>query len=237
MKIGLASYRFINGNVPYNVEQMEKAMRAASGKADLLCFGEAFLQGFDALSWKYEDDRYAAVPADSPVMEQLCRMARRYRIDLLFGYLERCGEAIYSSCAVIIDGEMAWNYRRISKGWKEYTLTDGHYREGDSVQEFLYRGQPIMTALCGDLWDFPQRFQTDGLLIWPVYVNFSEEEWAGYEGEYAEQARLAARNALLVNSISHSPDACGGAFYFVDGKTREKLGFWQEDILIVEIWK
>lgn len=235
MKIGLASYEFINRDLTFNVAQMEKAMKAASGKADLLCFGETFLQGFDALDWKYESDRSMAIPAESPVMEQLCRMAVQYGLDLLFGYLEKSGEAIYSSCAVIVDGKLAWNYRRVSKGWKEYRLTDGHYQEGGQVQEFMYRGQPIMIALCGDMWDFPERFQTDGLLIWPVYVNFTEEEWAANESDYAEQARLAAHEALMVNSLSHEPDACGGAFHFVDGQTKEKLKFRKEDILIVEI--
>lgn len=31
-------------------------MKAAQGKVGLLCFGETFLQGFDALSWEYEND-------------------------------------------------------------------------------------------------------------------------------------------------------------------------------------
>lgn len=235
MKIGLASYEFINRNIPFNVAQMEKAMKAASGKVDLLCFGEAFLQGFDALDWKYESDRSMAVAPDSPVMEQICRMAARYGVDLLFGYLEKSGDAIYSSCAVVVDGKPAWNYRRISRGWKEYRLTDGHYREGGQAREFLYRGRSILIALCGDLWDFPERFRTDGLLIWPVYLNFTEEEWAGYEAEYAEQAQLAAHETLMVGSLSHEPEACGGAFHFVDGKIKEKLEFHKEGILIVEI--
>ena len=92
-----------------------------------------------------------------------------------------------------------------------------------------------MIALCGDLWDFPERFRTDGLLIWPVYVNFTLEEWAGQEAAYAEQARRAASRTLLVNSLSREPESHGGAFSFVDGRAAERLAYDTEGILTVEL--
>lgn len=234
MKIGLVSYECRNGDTAFNLSQIERAMGAVQGQVDLLCFGESFLQGFDALSWNYERDREIAVSAHSEIMEQLCGMTRRYGTDLLFGYMERDGDAIYSSCAVIVNGELVHNYRRISKGWKEYTRTDGHYREGNRTDGFLYCGRPVKIALCGDLWDFPERFRTDGLLIWPIYVNFGLDEWLGYEAEYAKQARLAAGRTLMVNPITRDPVSHGGAFCFEDGKVVEKLAYDTEDILIVE---
>ena len=234
MKIGLVSYECRNGDIAFNLSQIERAIGAAQGYVNLLCFGESFLQGFDALSWDYEADREIAVSAHSEVIARLRALTRRYGTDLLFGYMERDGDAIYSSCAVMVNGELVHNYRRISKGWKEYTRTDGHYREGSETGGLLYRGQPVTIALCGDLWDFPERFSTDGLLIWPVYVNFGLDEWPGYEAKYAKQARLAARKTLMVNPITRDPLSHGGAFYFVDGKTAEKLAYDTEDILIVE---
>ena len=235
MKIGLASYGFRNNDVAFNTAQMERAMKAAQGKVDLLCFGETFLQGFDALSWKYERDKDVAVAADSGVMRRLGDMTLAYGIDLLFGYIERDGDGLYSSCAVIESGELTYHYRRVSKGWKEYSITDGHYREGTETGGFSYRGQPMKIALCGDLWDFPERFQTDGPLIWPVYVNFELEDWPRYEAEYATQAALAARRTLMVNPISGDPVSHGGAFYFVDGKIEKRLDYDTEGILIAEV--
>ena len=234
MRVGSASYECRNNDIPFNLSQMERAMKAARGSVSLLCFGEAFLQGFDALSWSYERDREIAVTADSPVMERLKGMTVRYGVDLLFGYLERWEDGIYSSCAVLAEGRLLHNYRRISRGWKEYTMTDGHYREGSDTGGFLYRGFPVTIALCGDLWDFPERFRADRLLIWPVYVNFSLGDWRRYEAEYAAQARLAARRTLMVNPISREPASHGGAFYFVDGKTEKRLPFDTEDILMVD---
>lgn len=235
MRIGLASYECRDNDMAFNLAQMERAMGAAQGRVELLCFGEAFLQGFNALCWAYEKDKDIAVPADSAVMAQIGRMTLRYGVDVLFGYIERSGEAIYSSCAVIAEGKLLHNYRRISRGWKEYARTDAHYREGTETGEFLYHGQPIMLALCGDLWDFPERFRTEHLLVWPVYVNFSLDEWAGYEAAYAKQARLAARKTLLVNPISQEPRSHGGAFCFVDGRVEQKLAYGKEEILAAEI--
>ena len=49
MRIGLVSYRCENKNVFFNISQIERAMSEEKGKVDLLCFGEALLQGFDSL--------------------------------------------------------------------------------------------------------------------------------------------------------------------------------------------
>lgn len=120
-------------------------------------------------------------------------------------------------------------------GWKEYSITDEHYKEGVSAEAFLYHGQSFVIALCGDMWEFPERFKTDGLLIWPVYVNFELEEWAQYDKEYAEQAFLAAEKTLMINSISLDPRSHGGAFYFVDGEIEKALPYDLEDILVIEV--
>lgn len=237
MRAALASYRFRNGDVGYNISQIERGLRDVSGKADVLCFGEAFLQGFDSLSWDFETDRHMAVSRDSGVMEEICALSLKYGTDLIFGYIELDGESIYSSCAVIENGRISQNYRRISAGWKESRLTDGHYREGTDTVEFTYRDRHIMLALCGDLWDCPDRFRTDGLLIWPVFVDLPSAEWEnGMEEEYAAQALLAAENVLMVDSFcpETEPEGSAGTFYFRSGRTEAAAGYGAESILTVD---
>ncbi len=235
MIIGLAAYRFTNNDIAFNKSQIEKTMRLAQGKAGLLCFGETFLQGFDALNWAYEHDKDIAVTQDSDIIRELRAMTVQYGIDLLFGYIEREDDRIYSSCMLIAGGEIAHNYRRISVGWKEFSQTDEHYCEGKVSEDFAYRGKKFRIALCGDLWEYPEKFSTEGVLLWPVYVNFELEEWKRCELEYAQQAQLAAEKALLVNSISHDPEAIGGAFCFENGQITAQLPYGVEDILFVEV--
>ncbi len=236
MKIGLAAYRFINNDIAFNMAQIEKAMKAAQGKAELLCFGEAFLQGFDAMNWNYEHDREIAVTQDSEIIRSICAMTVRYRVDLLFGYLEREGDYLYSSCMVIENGKILHNYRRISQGWKKYWLTDSHYCEGDEVEDFDYKGMTFRIALCGDMWDYPERFQTEGILLWPVCCNFTIDEWKKEEETaYIEKACGVARKTLFVDAIEDGSSCLHAAFFFADGVKLAGSYVDTETILYVEI--
>ncbi|MCI8840571.1 MAG: carbon-nitrogen hydrolase family protein [Oscillospiraceae bacterium] len=236
MRIGLVSFTCKNRDISFNMSQIERALREAQGKVDLLCFGEAYLQGFDCLCWDYAVDKEMALELNSQAICQLREWSKAYGTALMTGYIEREKECLYSSCAVIDDGEILYNYRRITKGWKEYWKTDGHYREGDKAGEFTLHNHKIMLALCGDLWDCLEKFKTDRLLIWPVYVNFTVEEWNRQEMDaYARQASLAAEQVLMVNPLDHEPQNHGGSFYFRDGKIVDRLPFDQEGILVVEI--
>jgi N-carbamoylputrescine amidase len=233
MRIGLASYRVENKNTEFNIAQIERAMIDTKGKVDLLCFGEAVLQGFDSLCWNYENDKSMAVSADSEIMGRLKAFTAQYGMGIAFGYIERDGESLYSSYAVIDEGNLIHNYRRISRGWKEFTLTDGHYREGDDTSAFSFRGEKLTVGLCGDLWDYPERFKTDTLLIWPVYVNYELDEWDEAIIDYAEQAAGIADDVLMINPIDNDPVNHGGAFHFYKGKLIERSPFDTEGVLII----
>ena len=236
MRIGLVSCRCENRNTAFNMRQIERAMECAAGKADLLCFGEAFLQGFDALCWDYEADKTVALELASAEFTQLQSWTVQYGISLITGYIERDREKLYSSCAAISDGRIIHNYRRISKGWKEFTKTDEHYCEGADTRPFRLLGRQMTIALCGDLWEIPDRFKTGHLLIWPVYVNYTVEEWnAGVLDEYAAQAALAASDVLMINPIDGDPVNHGGAFHFRGGQIIAEIPFDREGILYVEI--
>ena len=237
MKIALASARMRDRDIPYNLAQMERYMRQAQqAGAALVCFGETFLQGFDALTWRFADDQTMAISTDSSLFAGICHMSAKHSIDVLFGYVERSGDALFSSCALIADGELLHNYRRISKGWKEYTKTDEHYREGEAVEVFHYKGKRCVIGLCGDLWDCPERFALGAeLLFWPVYTCWTAEEWENQsKAEYAQQANKCCPNTLYINSLCDE-DAFGGAAYFENGTVRTGLPMGQEGLLFVEV--
>ena len=232
MRIGLSAYKFINNDIKFNINQIEKAIEQ-SKNVDMLCFGETFLQGFDAFNWNYQHDKEKAITKDSDIMKQLEQLSFDNNVDLAFGYLEKADDSLYSSYAIIINGKLTYNYRRISLGWKEVSLTDYHYKEGNEIVNFNYKGHNIVLALCGDMWEYPEKFKSNDLLLWPVYVNFTLDEWKEYEQEYADQALLACNNTLMINSLSDEPKSYGGAFYFKDGKVHNKTSYDKEDILII----
>lgn len=236
MKIALAAAELKDRDLAYNIRQIERFMKEARANgAELVCFGETFLQGFNCFVWNYEQDRRLAISVDSEIFQYLCRQTAQIGIDLLFGFVEEAENALYSSCALVADGRLVQLYRRISKGWKEYTRTDAHYREGTDVLPFYYRGRRCLIGLCGDLWDVPQRFCCrQELLFWPVYVSFAPADWEShFREEYARQAARFGGKVLLCNSFVQA-DAHGGAAVFAEGRVLAQLPMGQEGILYVD---
>lgn len=78
MVIGLVSSFNIDNDIEYNVEQIRNySEQAKDNSIDLICFGESFLQGFECLSWKYEEDCKIAKQIDSEIVHQIKEIATR----------------------------------------------------------------------------------------------------------------------------------------------------------------
>ncbi len=83
MKIALASVRIVDRDINNNLSQMERYMKEAKANGvDLVCFGEAFLQGFNALSWNYDEDRKIALPTFSREFMQIKVLTENIGIDV-----------------------------------------------------------------------------------------------------------------------------------------------------------
>ncbi len=237
MKIALAPVTLINRDISYNVNQIKKYMQIAKEQnAGLICFGESYLQGFNCLSWNFAEDKNIAVSVDSPIFKEICSLTKQIGVDLLLGFVELDDEVIYSSCTLISAGEVLHKYRRISKGWKAFSVTDEHYGEGNAVDSFLYQNKKCVIGLCGDVWDYPERFsQGQDLFFWPVYVEWTEEQWLSTEkGAYANQANACCKTTLYVNSICHN-ETNGGAALFENGKVKAEMPMGTEQLLIVDV--
>ena len=90
MKIALASARTVDRDIAHNLSQLERYTKEAKAAgADLVCFGEAFLQGFNALSWQYEIDKTIALKRIIPPRR---RRASRFD-DLLRNIMQQGGRS------------------------------------------------------------------------------------------------------------------------------------------------
>lgn len=241
MKIALCAARFVNGDLCGNVERIKACADEYSGRADMLCFGEAFVQGFDGLTWDYEKDVNIAVGQDSDLIEELRCTAKRKGIGLGFGYIELSDGRIYSSYMVVsAKGESVCNYRRMSVGWKIPGLGE-MYSEGDECCGFEADGKKFAVMLCGDLWTdrVAEKLTEVGadVVLWPVYTDFPADEWNDREKfEYAQQADRYCKRALLVNCVCDGESrAKGGAAHFAEGKVVDEVPAGGEDVLVVEV--
>lgn len=136
--------------------------------------------------------------------------------------------------ARIVDREINYNLSQMERYMKEAKAMGT-----DLVclgEAFDYKGKKCVVGLCGDLWDYPERFALgEDLLLWPVYVCWTKEEWENSgKNEYAEQAKLCCENTLYVNPICDG-DAFGGAAHFFGGLVQKELPIFNEGLLVVEV--
>ena len=245
MKIALASAPVKTGNIEFNMASMIAATRDACGKADVITFGESVLQGFDSLCWDYEKDKQMAVSLTDAPIQKMREAAKENGIAVSFGFVERGKNVLYSSQIFIgADGEIVDVFHRVSIGWKEYTKTDDHYREGDFFKRFEYGGKTFAVGLCGDLWTDGRPEEMKALnadiVLWPVWCDYAAEEWnTTTKYEYAEQAQLCGDHVLFVNPFcaddTEGDAAAGGAAYFHNGRIVDEAPSGESGILIVEI--
>lgn len=245
MKIALASAPVKNRNIPFNLQTMADVMENLKDKADIVLFGESVLQGFYSLCWDYETDKGTAVALTDAPIQKMRRAAEKNRIAVSFGFIEHKENLLYSSQIFIgADGSIVNLFRRVSVGWKEYTKTDDHYREGMGFEKFSYGGKTFSTGLCGDLWTDGRPEEMKALnpevVLWPVWCDYKVNEWnTEAKSEYAEQAALCGSCVLLANPFCADPElpdtAAGGAVYFKDGGIAAELPAGKAGHLIVPV--
>ncbi|MFZ3070660.1 MAG: carbon-nitrogen hydrolase family protein [Anaerolineaceae bacterium] len=241
MKVGLIAEQFINGDVEFNLHQIEKWLNASSHQGfDLLCFGEAFLQGFDGLTWEYMADLQIALEQTDPRILSLSKLAKVHQTGLGFGYIEKEGQTLYSSYLVVsAQGEKVTNFRRISPGWKESITDERYYREGHDFKTFELCNKKIAIAICGDLWHDDLlanlKKQQAELVLWPLYLDYTTEQWVSGEREaYARRAGELNVPVLMINSYVDALNlAKGGACVFSNGMVAQELPMEETGLLEV----
>lgn len=245
MKYALAALGFINSEINYNKKVIIDIMEKTSTKADMIIFGEAFLQGFYALDFKSEKDFERALSVDDQIIKEIKKTAKDYNIGVSFGFIELDKDKIYSSQLTIdSSGEIINIFRRVSPGWKE-PFANERYLEGQDFHTFTIDGEKIVIGLCGDLWNKENLEKVKELnpdiVWWPVYTDYNYKEWnENIKYEYADQAQKISAPVLYINSYCIDKEyeyeiAKGGAALFVGGNIKAELPSGKEGILLIEI--
>lgn len=244
MRCALASMGFINGDVQYNKNVIIDTMMKCSAEADIVIFGEAFLQGFYGMTFDVEHDTKLAVSQNDLIIEEIGSIASQYAIAVSFGLIEKTEDSFYSSQITIgSDGTVMDLYRRVSPGWKE-PFANEKYREGSGFHTFSFKGRRIAVGLCGDLW-FDEHISEvrqlhPDVVFWPVYTDFNSTEWnTSMKHEYASQAGKVCEKVLYVNSFCKDKEgyeiAKGGSAFFINGSIGKEAPSGKEAVLFVEV--
>lgn len=97
MKIALAAVGFLTNNLDYNFGKIKEMVKKYASQADLILFGESFLQGFDCLTWDYSIDIDIAVSQDSSIIDEIISLCKNNKVAVSFGYIEKDEDKLYSS--------------------------------------------------------------------------------------------------------------------------------------------
>lgn len=244
MRCALAALGFVNGNTTRNLHTVLGVMREYAGRADVLLFGESFLQGFYAADFDPVHDARIALTLDSSAVRQIREAALALGLAVSFGFIEREGDVFYSSQLTIdTQGNVLDHFRRVSPGWK-LPHAGAAYREGEGFHAFSLLGKRMVVGLCGDLWydehiDAINRLRPD-VVLWPVYTDYNAAEWnAEIKQEYAAQAGRIDADVLYVNSVCLDREgdeiARGGAAHFRGGQIVADLPSGGEGVLVAEL--
>ncbi len=244
MKITLAAIGFKTFDVQFNKNSILSSIKKYASTTDLILFGEAFLQGFNSLSWNFEIDRNIAITQSDEIIEEISKACYKYQIAVSFGYFELLNDKIYSSQITINKkGIIINNYRRVSIGWR-VKETDFHYIEGNNLEAFDLNGHKMAIGLCGDLWyeENIKKIASLGMeiVLWPVYTDFNYNKWNNFEKyDYAIQAKLLNVPVVYVNSFCLDSDeeniAKGGSALFINGNIIEEIPSGKEGFLTIKL--
>ncbi|OGO81763.1 MAG: hypothetical protein A2Y18_00110 [Clostridiales bacterium GWD2_32_19] len=245
MNIGLGVVKVTDFDVETNIHNIENAIKEAKEKdIDLLCFGEAILNGFDGITWNLDEDlKKNAISQDSLVMSHMRNLAIKNKIAFGIGYYEKYANDIYDSYIVFDEnGETLINYRRVSITWKPSRVYGTDYKEGLKIEAFKYKEKTFAVVICGDLWYKENQKTVNQLqidyLLWPLYISYTVEDWKiNATEQYTEKVKLGGKNTLIINSWDTKINmANGGAFYInADGKLLQELPMLNIGVLSIKI--
>lgn len=230
----------LSGELRCNLEGiLRQVSDAAQGGAQLVLLPEATLTGL------INDDDPAydlplGQPLDGAILRSFADAARRYRVWLGLGFLERGNgpeqrAQLYDAAALYApDGRLALHYRRMQPNWTSPNVDRRSYGLGERVESCDTVFGRVAFLICGDLFDDAIVAQAKAarldLLLFPFARCFSEGDydqsrWDRQEApEYARRAALIGAPALMVNSVSPR-ELMGGTFggAMVVGRTGEIL--------------
>jgi len=206
---------------------------------DLLCFGNQYLLGNRQLTGNYEEDIELAIDVDSKEILQLRGLAKKFRVGLGVGFVEKDEEGLLYNSYIILDkqGVMMHLHRSVSDSWMP-NPQDPRYCRGNEYTTFNIRGLDLVVASYGDLEYMDNIVAINELnpdaIIWPITLSFNPTEWRN-EGlnDLANQLKILDSTVLLVNSFSEDDTSSGGAYVFKEGNVKKELPLGNLGILIV----
>jgi len=246
VKIAMAQIVSLDGDKAGNMIRIKNAIMEAQKKhAKIIVFPESCLLG-----WVNPEAYNSADPIPGKDSEQICRLAKKYKLYICIGLDEKDGKRLYDSAILIDDkGHILLKHRKINV---LPALMDPPYSIGNGVGVVKTKFGTIGIMICADsyldnLLD-EMRMQRPDLLLIPYGWTSTVSNWPARSREFVGVVTHAAKRTgcpvigtNLIGQIVHGPwsgQIFGGQSVSYDinkksltvGKDRER------DIVMVTVW-
>lgn len=223
MKIILEACESVRYDMGKNICVMiDKIKEAAQNQADLICFGESFLQGKDALTFNVAQDVHLAIKIYSVEMKILMEAAKYYNIAIAFGFIEECYRSFYSSYVFIDNNGVIVNmYRSCCQAWRHPQADANRYKGGTGFHAFTYKGIRFLSTLGNDLGDGNQlekiAEQNFDIILCPSLGCIDEETWINKQVQLILQYIQVNQKMLFIPTLSKENALYSTGAYIHDG--------------------
>lgn len=189
LTVAVAQPFCVPGDVTGNLDRMDPLLRqAADHGVQLALFSEGGVTGYEANA---RSIRQAFVPTDAPG-RRLLRMARKYRLVIAAGFLERAGDRIYVSHGVFYPDGRVVVQRKARPGPPEQK--DPIYQMGPEKREiFEVQGVRCAISICADsgVKDLPNKLARAGVqLHLTPCAGCGSRSWGFAEAELDNPRRM-----------------------------------------------
>lgn len=151
MKVAVVSLNSVWEDKKANLEEVERIVQSLHQKAEYIIFPEMSLTGFSVSNLALAEDF-----ENSNSIRVIQKLAKRYKINIIFGLMICKGDKKYNSCtAVNTKGEIEGSYEKIHLF--SYTGEDELISAGNEIKSLSWKGGWGL-SICFDL-RFPEFYQ------------------------------------------------------------------------------
>lgn len=149
LRVAIAQMNSVVGDFQHNADRINEFLEeAVQCGADLILFPELALTGYPPEDLLLKKD---FIEKNDEILKRLASSAKE--IVAVIGYVEKIKTKLYNSAALIYEGKLVGNYRKMVL--PNYGVFDEkrYFIEGDQLVCFVLNGVTIGLTICEDIWD------------------------------------------------------------------------------------
>lgn len=209
MRVATCQLPEVRGDVPRALSLMsDYALEAERRGADLVCFPECFLQGYDIRS-----EHIASVAAElgSPIIDDVLRSLSSVRPVIVVGLIERADGVTHNSALAIQGGTVIAHYRKTHLLKGEASV----FKRGSGFPVFDVRKTKVGINICHDL-SVPESVEAAAasgvtVLVCPcnnMLPRVIAEEWKCRHNEIRSRHAKAHGLWIVSSDVTGERDQC-----------------------------